>query len=113
VPREDPVTAEAAAWRCAAQCPSGPGSVRSWWSISLIRVAKLDVVGVVTLGMITALGGGIIRDILIDSLPPATFGDWRYLLVAAAGSLLAFGFSHRLARMAVPILILDAGAFSP
>ena len=45
--------------------------------------------------MITALGGGIIRDILIDSLPPATFSDWRYLVVAAAGSLLAFGFGRR------------------
>ena len=30
----------------------------------------LDLVGVVTLGMLTALGGGIIRDILIGSVPP-------------------------------------------
>jgi uncharacterized membrane protein YeiH len=81
-------------------------------ALTAIRVAKLDVVGVVTLGMITALGGGIIRDILIDSLPPATFSDWRYLLVAAVGSLLAFGFSPRLTRLAVPILILDAAGLS-
>ena len=56
-------------------------------ALTAIRAAKLDVVGVVTLGMVTALGGGIVRDILIDSLPPATFSDWRYLAVAAAGSL--------------------------
>ena len=77
-----------------------------------IRVAKLDVVGVVTLGMITALGGGIVRDILIDSLPPATFSDWRYLLVAAVGSLIAFGFTPKLTRLAVPILVLDAAGLS-
>jgi len=32
---------------------------------------KLDIVGVVTLAMITALGGGILRDIVLGSLPPA------------------------------------------
>ena len=67
-------------------------------ALTAIKVAKLDVVGVITLGMITALGGGIIRDVLIGSLPPATFSDWRYLLVAAAGSLLAFGFGSYLSR---------------
>jgi uncharacterized membrane protein YeiH len=77
-----------------------------------IRLAKLDVVGVVTLGMVTALGGGIIRDIFIDSLPPATFSDWRYLVVAAAGSLVAFGFGRRLDRLSGPILVMDAAGLS-
>jgi uncharacterized membrane protein YeiH len=81
-------------------------------SLTAIRVAKLDVVGVVTLGMVTALGGGIVRDILIDSLPPATFSDGRYLAVAAAGSLLAFAFGWRLTRLAGPILVLDAAGLS-
>jgi uncharacterized membrane protein YeiH len=81
-------------------------------ALTAIRVAKLDVVGVVTLGMLTALGGGIIRDILIDSLPPATFSDWRYLVVAAAGSLIAFVFGRRLTRLAGPILVLDAAGLS-
>jgi uncharacterized membrane protein YeiH len=81
-------------------------------SLTAIRAAKLDVVGVVTLGMVTALGGGIVRDILIDSLPPATFSDGRYLAVAAAGSLLAFAFGWRLNRLAGPILVLDAAGLS-
>jgi uncharacterized membrane protein YeiH len=81
-------------------------------ALTAIRVAKLDVVGVVTLGMITALGGGIIRDILLGSLPPATFSDWRYLTVAATGSLVAFGFGRRLDRLAGSILILDAAGLS-
>lgn len=81
-------------------------------ALTAIRVAKLDVVGVVTLGMVTALGGGIIRDILIDSLPPATFSDWRYLMVAAAGSLIAFASGWRLTRLEGPIVILDAAGLS-
>lgn len=81
-------------------------------ALTAIRLARLDVVGVVTLGMVTALGGGIIRDVLLDSLPPATFNDWRYLAVAAAGSLIAFGFGRRLDRLAGPILVLDAAGLS-
>lgn len=81
-------------------------------ALTAIRVTRIDVVGVVTLGMITALGGGIIRDVLLDSLPPATFDDWRYLAVAAAGSLVAFSFGRRLDRLWKPIEVLDAAGLS-
>lgn len=81
-------------------------------ALTAIKVARLDVIGVVTLGTVTAIGGGIIRDTMLDSLPPATFSDWRYLAVAAAGSLVAFMFSWRLARLATPILVLDAAGLS-
>jgi uncharacterized membrane protein YeiH len=81
-------------------------------ALTAVRVARLDIVGVVTLGMITALGGGIIRDILLDDLPPATFRDWRYLAVAVAGALIAFAFSRGLGKLAVPIEILDAVGLS-
>lgn len=81
-------------------------------ALTATKVAKLDVVGVLTLGMVTALGGGIVRDILIDSLPPATFSDWRYLLVAASGSLVAFGVGPRFGRLPSPMLVLDAAGLS-
>jgi len=81
-------------------------------AFTAIRAARLDIVGVVALGMITAMGGGIIRDILIDSLPPATFSDWRYLAVAAGGSLLAFFLGPRLDRLSGPINVLDAAGLS-
>jgi uncharacterized membrane protein YeiH len=81
-------------------------------SLTAIRLARLDIVGVVTLGMFTALGGGMIRDILLDALPPATFSDWRYLTVAAVGGLVAFVFGRSLERVAAPIMILDAAGLS-
>jgi uncharacterized membrane protein YeiH len=77
-------------------------------ALTAVRAARLDIVGVVTLGMITALGGGILRDALLGALPPATFSDWRYLVVAAVGGILAFVLSGRLDRLATPITVFDA-----
>jgi uncharacterized membrane protein YeiH len=76
--------------------------------LTAVRAAHVDVVGVVTLGMITAVGGGIIRDVLLGALPPATFVDWRYLAVAAAGGLIAFLFSRAISRFTRTIDVLDA-----
>lgn len=81
-------------------------------ALTAVRAARLDIVGVVALGMITAIGGGIIRDVLINSLPPATFSDWRYLAVAAAGGFIAFALGQRLDRLASPITLLDAAGLS-
>ena len=81
-------------------------------ALTALRLARLDIVGVVTLGIITAIGGGIIRDVLIDSLPPATFSDWRYLAVAAGGGLVAFLAGRRLDRLSTPITVLDAAGLS-
>src|SRR3954454_4152375 len=81
-------------------------------ALTALRVTRLDIVGVVALAMITALGGGIIRDVLIGSLPPATFSDWRYLAVAAGGGLIAFLFGRHLDRLNGPINVLDAAGLS-
>jgi uncharacterized membrane protein YeiH len=81
-------------------------------ALTALRAARLDIVGVVTLGMVTALGGGIIRDVLLGDLPPATFLDWRYLAVGAAGGLIAFVFGRHLERLTMPITVLDAAGLS-
>lgn len=77
-------------------------------ALTAVRATHVDIVGVITLGMITAVGGGIIRDVLLGALPPATFVDWRYLAVAAGGGLIAFLFSRWLGRFAGSIEVLDA-----
>jgi uncharacterized membrane protein YeiH len=81
-------------------------------ALTAIRAVRLDIVGVITLGLITAVGGGIIRDILLGALPPVTFQDWRYLVVAAAGGMLAFWFSRLLGRLTRVIDVLDAAGLS-
>lgn len=77
-----------------------------------VRVTRLDIVGVVVLGLITGLGGGTVRDVLLGKLPPSTFVDWRYLLIATVGGLLAFVISKPLGRLARTITILDAVGLS-
>jgi uncharacterized membrane protein YeiH len=81
-------------------------------ALTALRATRLDIVGVVTLGMITALGGGTIRDVFLDSLPPATFLDWRYLAVAAVGGLIAFFAGPHLERINGTINVLDAAGLS-
>ena len=68
--------------------------------LTAVHAARLDIVGIVTLAMVSGLGGGIIRDILLGAVPPATFSDGRYLAVAAAGGLAAFALISQLARVA-------------
>jgi uncharacterized membrane protein YeiH len=42
-----------------------------------------DLLGLLVLACATAFGGGIIRDILIGDIPPASLRDWRYVAVEA------------------------------
>jgi uncharacterized membrane protein YeiH len=77
-------------------------------ALTAVRAARLDIVGVLALGMITALGGGLVRDVLIGAIPPATLRDWRYLALAAGGGLVAFALSRWLERLEGPITVLDA-----
>lgn len=51
---------------------------------------KMDVLGVMILGLTTATGGGIIRDIVLGYTPPAAFRNPIYSLVALLTSLIIF-----------------------
>lgn len=81
-------------------------------ALTALRATHLDVVGVVTLGMMTALGGGVIRDILIGAIPPATFLYWPYFTLALAGALIAFVLNRPLARFEMSLTTLDAVGLS-
>ncbi|MDO4490326.1 MAG: TRIC cation channel family protein [Lachnospiraceae bacterium] len=52
--------------------------------------ARMDLLGVVVLGMTTAVGGGIIRDVLIGVVPPMAFQKPVYAVVAIMVSLVVF-----------------------
>lgn len=51
---------------------------------------KLDIFGITLLSVTTALGGGVIRDLLIGRIPPMMFQDYKYLLAAAATAVVLF-----------------------
>ena len=46
----------------------------------------------------TGLGGGFLRDVLIDATPPAALADWRYLIVPLGAGLLTFAFHPTVGR---------------
>lgn len=69
---------------------------------------RLDVFGVVFVGSVAALGGGILRDIVINQSPPLAFADWRYGATAAVAALLVFFFHPHLVRIRRFVLLLDA-----
>lgn len=50
----------------------------------------MDIFGVLNLGLITAVGGGVIRDIILGNTPPAVFKDPIYALVAILTSAIVF-----------------------
>ncbi|MBR8743240.1 trimeric intracellular cation channel family protein [Nocardiopsis sp. MG754419] len=80
-------------------------------ALTAIRTARVDIVGVMALGVVTAIGGGIIRDVLLGATP-ATFQDWRYLVTALTGAMLAFFLSRQLTHLHKPILLFDAAGLS-
>jgi len=68
-----------------------------------------DVIGVVFLAMITATGGGLIRDgVLISSGPVALLKDGRILIAVLLASFVAFVFHRFVQRLAKTIATIDA-----
>ncbi len=75
----------------------------------LVAVRKqFDIFGVLVLAGATGLGGGFLRDVLIDATPPAALADWRYLLVPVAAGLATFVFHPAFGRLERMINVFDA-----
>lgn len=51
---------------------------------------KMDLLGVIVLGVVTAVGGGMIRDILLGISPPLAFRNPLAVIVAIAVSVILF-----------------------
>jgi uncharacterized membrane protein YeiH len=67
----------------------------------------LDVMGAVMLGLVTAVGGGTVRDLLIR-YPIFWFENFDYVWAAVAGALVAFFLSAVVANAFRTLLYLDA-----
>lgn len=56
---------------------------------------KMDIFGVAILGLTTAVGGGIIRDMLIGNTPPQTFQDPVYAVISIVTAIIVFYLAGR------------------
>jgi uncharacterized membrane protein YeiH len=57
---------------------------------SLARTMDFDLFGFLVVGFVSGLGGGILRDTLLQNGPPVALVDPLYVPVAIAGALIAF-----------------------
>ncbi len=69
---------------------------------------RLDIFGVCVVGVFTALGGGIVRDVLLGIHPPTSLGSWPNLGTSFVMSLLVFFLHSTVGRLRREILVLDA-----
>jgi uncharacterized membrane protein YeiH len=69
---------------------------------------RLDLFGVLVLACVTALFGGITRDVLIGAVPPAAFMSWQGIAVASVAGVLTFYARPLLDRVRQPVLLFDA-----
>lgn len=75
--------------------------------------AGLDVFGVLVIAFITAVGGGIIRDLLLGDTPPAVFCDLAYPITAFAGGAVVVLLYTTVRDVPRDVLIpLDAAALA-
>lgn len=69
---------------------------------------RMDLFGVLVLAFVTAVVGGITRDLLIGAVPPASVASWHNLALAVAAGLFTFRFYSLLDRLQHPVLFFDA-----
>jgi uncharacterized membrane protein YeiH len=75
-------------------------------------VAHLDLFGVMVLGFATALGGGVIRDVLMGALPPSALRGWGYPATAFAAATIGFLIEPHLQVPNHLLITLDAAGLS-
>ena len=97
-----------------------PVQVPLWIDISAVVVAALggsvvavragfDLTGIFGLGILTGLGGGLIRDVLLNELPVAMRSPW-YIVAAISAAATVSLLAKQVEKGLALLIILDAGA---
>jgi uncharacterized membrane protein YeiH len=76
---------------------------------ALLAVRKnFDVFGIAVLAEVTALGGGVFRDLIIGAVPPAAFTDLGYFSTPLFAALLVFFLHPHVERIQSGVNVFDA-----
>lgn len=86
---------------------AGLGGLQGALFAAMHRERRIDVLGVIVIGLTVALGGSLLRDIVLNQPPVVVWVNW-YLLVAGASALLGMALRHLLDRATWVITVLDA-----
>lgn len=80
---------------------------------SIAAIRGLDLLGVLVVSLVSAMGGGIIRDVLIGAQPPEALRNWVMLTIALTGGLLTFLGWHYVSEIPESLLLgIDAAGLS-
>ena len=69
---------------------------------------RFDIFGVLFLAFLTAVTGGVARDVLIGAVPPIAIAHWRSFATAIVGGLATFFGYPLVSALKRPVLLLDA-----
>jgi len=72
----------------------------------------LDLFGVLIIGFVTAVGGGMLRDILIDAHPINWMGDLNYLYTIFIGVFITLLFKSKILPLSKALFIFDTVGIS-
>ncbi|MEU5609219.1 trimeric intracellular cation channel family protein [Streptomyces sparsogenes] len=76
---------------------------------ALLAVRKnFDIVGMALLAEVTALGGGVFRDLVIGAVPPAAFTDLGYFLTPLIATVIVFFLHPEVERIMAAVGVFDA-----
>ncbi|GAA2931238.1 trimeric intracellular cation channel family protein [Streptomyces enissocaesilis] len=76
---------------------------------ALLAVRKnFDVFGIAVLAEVTALGGGLLRDLIIGAVPPAAFTDLGYFTTPLIAAALVFFLHPEVERIQGSVMAFDA-----
>jgi uncharacterized membrane protein YeiH len=68
---------------------------------------KFDLFGVLIIAFVTAVGGGMLRDVLINAHPINWIGDLNYLYVILVGVLVTFLFKSKILPLSKTMFLFD------
>ncbi|MGV9787904.1 trimeric intracellular cation channel family protein [Streptomyces sp. NPDC004673] len=76
---------------------------------ALLAVRKnFDVFGMAVLAEVTALGGGLFRDLIIGAVPPAAFTDLGFFVTPLLATVVVFFLHPHVERIQSAVLVFDA-----
>ena len=73
---------------------------------------QLDLFGILVLSFVAGNFGGITRDVLIGSVPPAAISDWRYLAVSILAGVITFYWFSAVDKLSSSVLLFDAAGLA-
>ena len=73
---------------------------------------KFDLFGVIIIAFVTAVGGGMLRDVLINAHPINWIGDLNYLFTILAAVILTFLFKSKIAFLSKTLFLFDTVGLS-